>query len=80
MDVERGYHGATSWAGAMAGTNITCDRFTCPHIKLEWHEQATNIMIEAENTSSPSLKKILERDAHHITDLGLFNMGIIFNK
>ena len=60
------YNGPTSWAGAMAKSNRECYRFICPDIDTDWHEQAVNLVMESEKTSSPTLRKILKKDLEDI--------------
>jgi len=71
LNIEKNYEGYTSWAGAMSNVKHKCSRLMCPHIKKEWHEQAVEIILESEKTSSPSLKKILDKDVKSVVRKGL---------
>ena len=42
--------------------NIALDRFTCPHNDKDWHWKTLAMMQELEDTSSPSLRKIIQQD------------------
>lgn len=61
-DVERGVIGPTSWAGAMAKCKTPHDSFSCPYNDEEWHSEILGIVMELDNTCSPSLRKIIQKD------------------
>ena len=64
--VTRNLNGPTSLAESLAGMKHLHDRFTCPHVDKDWHEQVLHLKKEQEKTKSPSLKKILEEDIRKI--------------
>lgn len=70
-DVKRGEVGPTSWAGAMAGSKTPHDLFTCPYNDEQWHWEALAMMQELNDTSSPSLRAIIEQDIEDAVCEGL---------
>lgn len=61
-DVKRGEIGPTSWTGAMAGSKKLHDLFTCPHNDEQWHWETLAMIQELYDTSSPSLRAIIQQD------------------
>ena len=61
-NVERSQVGATSLAGAMAKVKTSHDRFYCPHNDEQWHWESLAMVQELEDTYSPSLRKIIQKD------------------
>jgi len=63
--------GATCFAEAVGGGKHEHDYFKCPYSEKPWHQQALNIVRDIENLSSPSVKKIMEKDLKKIIKKGL---------
>jgi len=61
-EVKRGEVGPTSFGGAIAGSKTPHDRFTCPHNDEQWHWETLAMVQELDDTSSPSLKKLIQKD------------------
>ena len=59
-------YGPTSFASSLAKKYSIHDVNICPNIETEWHEKALKIVIEIENTASPSLKEIMQKDLEEI--------------
>lgn len=43
-----------------------CTEFRCPHIGERWHEQKALLTTEKDQTHSPSLKMIIQKDIDNI--------------
>ena len=61
-DVTRGVSGHTSWGGVMTKSKINHDHFICPHNDEEWHWETLAMVQEFNDTSSPSLRKLIQKD------------------
>ncbi len=61
-DVKRDVSGPTSWAGSMAGSKKLHDLFTCPYNDEQWHWETLAMVQELRDTSSPSLRKLIQKD------------------
>ena len=68
MNVERNVLGATSWAESMGHGKHFHDSFTCPNLNKKWHEKIVNLKMEAHNTVSYKIKKILEEEVIEILE------------
>ena len=51
---------------ALRGWSVPSDVWKCPNIGKDWHHRAEDILLEAEHTSSPTLKKMLLTDVEGI--------------
>jgi len=61
-NVERNSFGPTSHLSAMSGNHTLHDRFICPNIGKKWHELASNLVQEINNTQSKSIIKLIAKD------------------
>lgn len=66
MTVRRGVEDFRNSRDAMNGLKTKFDYFQCQYSPSAWHTQALKILQEAEETASPTLKKILKTDANDI--------------
>jgi len=66
MSVRLGVMCSSGFASAMAGIKSSHDVFECEDKEKDWHKQAESICVEAERTSSPSLRRMLSRDVVEI--------------
>ena len=68
MNVRRHVNGPRSWAESMAhltGNDYADhDCFTCPNSGKPWHNQVIALKIEARNTASSSITKIIEEEMY----------------
>jgi hypothetical protein len=73
MEVSRNEFGATSYAHAMAihhgkMKGSLRDVFTCPNAPKAWHRKKKSLIDEKEDTSSPSLKRLIQKDIDAIKE------------
>lgn len=61
-NVERNVHGPTGMAEAMAKHGHLHDVFICPYSLVDWHQQARGLEWELRDTSSPSVKALIQSD------------------
>lgn len=66
MDVERGLYGPTSYASAMAHIERWYDKFTCPNLEKDWHQQALEILKLIEDTPSKTIADLLNPELRKI--------------
>jgi len=66
MDIERDRDVYTSYACAMAKKSVRMDAFYCPHNEEEWHNIASDLIDELNNTVSPTLREIMKKDLDKI--------------
>jgi hypothetical protein len=52
----------------MAKISSVCDYFFCPHRLHPWHFQALKLVQEIDKSSSPSLKRLMEKDLKEIIE------------
>jgi len=62
MQVQRSATGPTSFASALAGKQALHDRWTCPHMKEEWHTMAYELARSIPLERSPTLAAIRRLD------------------
>ncbi len=61
-NVERDCYGPTGFVQGMAGSKTIHDLFECPNTAQEWHIQAITLYRERSDTSSPSLRSLIQKD------------------
>jgi len=66
MYVERDKNVYTSYACAMAKKSSCMDAFYCPHSDKEWHDKAGKLIDEIDDTTSPSIKEIIQKDLENV--------------
>lgn len=66
MDVERDVVGPRSWAGFKAKQHVKHDFFSCPHRAEDWHKQADALQFMADETPSPTLRRIYNKDLYTV--------------
>jgi hypothetical protein len=65
-NVERSIIDSTCFVEAMAKRGHWHDRFECPHIGKQWHEQALKLCLEIDRTPSKRLAELMRRDLNDI--------------
>jgi len=69
-NVKRGVMGATCFAQAVGGGRSLHDYFYCPNNEQKWHEKAVEMKMELNDTKSPSLRKIIQKDIDELIKHG----------
>lgn len=70
----RDINGPRSYVENMAEVSSLYDEFVCPNGELEWHQQAVDISVEADKTSSNRLRKLLLDEADDIVANELYKL------
>ena len=66
--VKRNAYGPTSFASAVAKKYRDHDQFSCPHTDAQWHMQALDLVLNAENCPSKRVKELIKLDLEYLLE------------
>lgn len=61
-NVKRNVMGPRCYAEAVGKREGLHDKYECPHVEEDWHEECFDLSLELRETHSPTLKVIVRRD------------------